>query len=74
MTKTVQPNTMLVYGENGSCMGCGGDRPVRRSYFAARLSFGKTRFNTAVGNLLGYLARDLIFPLENIYRELRERN
>jgi hypothetical protein len=34
----------------------------------------KTRFNTAVGNLLGYIARDLIFPLENIYPELRERN
>ena len=31
----------------------------------------KTRFNAAVGNLLGYLARDL---MENIYPELRERN
>jgi hypothetical protein len=42
--------------------------------FRGELSFGKTRFNTAVGNLLGYLARDLIFPLENIHPELRERN
>ena len=36
--------------------------------------FIKTQFNTAVGNLLGFIARDLIFPLENIYPELRERN
>jgi hypothetical protein len=34
----------------------------------------KTRFNKAVGDLLGYIARDLIFPLENIYPELREGN
>jgi hypothetical protein len=32
----------------------------------------KTRFNQAVGDLLGYISRDLIFPLENIYPELRE--
>jgi hypothetical protein len=34
----------------------------------------KTRLNKAVGDLLGYIARDLIFPLENIYPELREGN
>jgi hypothetical protein len=34
----------------------------------------KTRFNTAVANLMGYIARDLIFPLENIYPDLREGN
>jgi hypothetical protein len=34
----------------------------------------KTRFNKAVGDLLGYIARDLIFPLQNIYPELREGN
>jgi hypothetical protein len=34
----------------------------------------KTRFNTTVGNLMGYIARDLIFPLENIYPDLREGN
>ena len=33
-----------------------------------------SRFNDAVGNLLGFIARDLIFPLENIYPELREGN
>ncbi len=32
----------------------------------------KSRFKKAVGELLGYIARDLIFPLENIYPELRE--
>jgi hypothetical protein len=32
----------------------------------------KSRFKIAVGDLLGYIARDLIFPLENIYPELRE--
>jgi hypothetical protein len=32
----------------------------------------KDRFNESVGNLLGYIARDLIFPLENLYPELRE--
>jgi hypothetical protein len=34
----------------------------------------KTRFNKAVGDLLGYMSRDLIFPLENIYPELREES
>jgi hypothetical protein len=34
----------------------------------------KTRFNKAVGDLLGYISRDLIFPLENIYPELREES
>ena len=34
----------------------------------------KTRFNKAVGDLLGYVSRDLIFPLENIYPELREES
>jgi len=32
----------------------------------------ETRFNKAVGDLLGYISRDLIFPLKNIYPELRE--
>ena len=32
----------------------------------------KSRFNDSVGNLLGLIARDLIFPLENLYPELRE--
>jgi hypothetical protein len=32
----------------------------------------KTRFNKAVGDLLGHISRELIFPLENIYPELRE--
>jgi hypothetical protein len=34
----------------------------------------KSRFNDSVGNLLGLIARDLIFQLENIYPELREGN
>ena len=34
----------------------------------------KMRFNTTVGNLMGYIARDLIFPLENISPDLREGN
>jgi hypothetical protein len=34
----------------------------------------KSRFNDSVGDLLGFIARDLIFPLENIYPELREGN
>ena len=34
----------------------------------------KARFNKAVGDLLGYMSRDLIFPLENIYPELREES
>jgi hypothetical protein len=34
----------------------------------------KSRFNDSVGHLLGFIARDLIFPLENIYPELREGN
>ena len=34
----------------------------------------KSQFNDLVGNLLGFIARDLIFPLENIYPELREGN
>jgi hypothetical protein len=34
----------------------------------------KTRVNKAVGDLLGYISRDLIFPLENIYPELREES
>jgi hypothetical protein len=32
----------------------------------------KARFNDSVGNLLGFIARDVIFPLENLYPELRE--
>jgi hypothetical protein len=32
----------------------------------------KEQFNESVGNILGYIARDLIFPLENLYPELRE--
>jgi hypothetical protein len=32
----------------------------------------KSRFNDSVGNLLGLIARDLIFRLENLYPELRE--
>jgi hypothetical protein len=31
----------------------------------------KSRFNKAVGDLMGYVARDLIFPIENIYPDLR---
>jgi hypothetical protein len=34
----------------------------------------KSRFSDSVGNLLGFVARDLIFPLENIYPELPEGN
>jgi hypothetical protein len=34
----------------------------------------KAQFNDSVGNLLGFIARDLIFPLENLYPELREGN
>jgi hypothetical protein len=34
----------------------------------------KLRFNKAVGDLLGNIARDLIFPLENMYPELRGDN
>ena len=31
----------------------------------------KSRFNKAVGDLMGYIARDLIFPIENIYPDLK---
>jgi len=31
----------------------------------------RLRFNNAVGDLMGYVARDLIFPIENIYPDLR---
>lgn len=31
----------------------------------------KSRFNKAVGDLMGYVARDLVFPIENLYPELR---
>jgi hypothetical protein len=31
----------------------------------------RSRFNKAVGDLMGYVARDLIFPIENIYPELK---
>jgi hypothetical protein len=34
----------------------------------------KKRFNKAVGDLLGYISRDLIFPLENIYPELQDES
>ena len=34
----------------------------------------KAQFNDSVGNLLGFIVRDLIFPLENLYPELREGN
>ncbi len=30
----------------------------------------KSRFNEAVGNLMGYIARDLIFPIENMFQDL----
>jgi hypothetical protein len=31
----------------------------------------KSRFKEAVGNLMGYIARDLIFPIENTYPDLK---
>jgi hypothetical protein len=31
----------------------------------------KSRFNKAVGDLMGNVARDLIFPIENMYPDLR---
>jgi hypothetical protein len=31
----------------------------------------KSQFNKAVGDLMGYVARDLIFPIESIYPDLR---
>jgi len=31
----------------------------------------KSRFNKAVGDLMGDVARDIIFPIENIYPDLR---
>jgi hypothetical protein len=31
----------------------------------------KSRFNKAVGDLMGQVARDFIFPLENTYPELK---
>jgi hypothetical protein len=31
----------------------------------------KSRFNQAVGNLMGYITRDLIFPVENMYPDLK---
>jgi hypothetical protein len=30
----------------------------------------KSQFNTAVGDLMGYVARDLIFPIEHLYPDL----
>jgi hypothetical protein len=31
----------------------------------------KSRFNKAIGDLMGNVARDIIFPIENIYPDLR---
>ena len=31
----------------------------------------KSRFNKAVGDLMGSVARDVIFPIENLYPDLR---
>jgi hypothetical protein len=31
----------------------------------------KSRFNKAVGDLMGSVARDIIFPIENLYPDLR---
>lgn len=31
----------------------------------------KSRFKAAVGDLMGFVARDLIFPIENRYPELK---
>jgi hypothetical protein len=31
----------------------------------------RARFKTAVGDPMGFVARDLIFPLENIYPDLK---
>jgi hypothetical protein len=31
----------------------------------------KSRFNKAIGDLMGQVARDLIFPLENAFPELK---
>ena len=31
----------------------------------------KARFKRAVGDLMGFVARDLIFPIENIYPDMR---
>lgn len=31
----------------------------------------KSRFNRAVGDLMGNVARDVIFPIENTYPDLR---
>jgi hypothetical protein len=31
----------------------------------------KARLNRAVGDLMGFVARDLIFPIENIYPDMR---
>lgn len=30
----------------------------------------KSQFNTAVGDLMGHVARDLIFPIEHLYPDL----
>lgn len=34
----------------------------------------KMHFNKAVGDLLGYIARDIIFPIEKLHPDLREDN
>ncbi len=31
----------------------------------------RSRFNEAVGDLMGHVARDLIFPIENLYPDLK---
>ncbi|MGA2492036.1 MAG: hypothetical protein ABSF67_03695 [Roseiarcus sp.] len=31
----------------------------------------RARMNRAVGDLMGFVARDLVFPIENIYPEMR---
>ena len=33
----------------------------------------KSRFNKAVGDLMGSVARDVIFPIENLYPDLRTK-
>ncbi len=34
----------------------------------------KARFNRAVGDLMGSIARDLIFPIENKYPDLNKKH
>jgi hypothetical protein len=51
--------------------------PILARMFVEGEKFGdealRARMKRAVGDLMGFIARDVIFPIENLYPDLRER-